>query len=78
LGHRYGWAPAGTEPPDPEYLDDGHGHPAHWDGHYFRADGQRMTQADARALAQALERALGDIPDHDALTGKAIRDWRRR
>ena len=31
-----------------------------------------MTADDAHGLADALERALADLPDHDALTGNAI------
>ena len=72
LGHWYGWDPVGTEPPKPEFFNDWSGHPAPWDGHYFPADGQRMTSADARALGEALERALLDIPEPDALTGKVV------
>ena len=72
LGRWYGWQPAGTLPPDPEYFDDWDGEPADWDGHYFPPDGQIMTANDAQGLADALERAYADLPDHDALTGKAI------
>jgi hypothetical protein len=72
LAARYGWQPAGTLPPDPEYFDDYDGDPADWDGHYFPADGQEMTADDAHRLADALERALPDLPDHDALWDKVI------
>jgi hypothetical protein len=71
LGHSYGWQPAGTLPPDPEAFDDALGDRSDWDGHYFPCDSQVMTVEDAHALADALERALADLPDHDALTGKA-------
>jgi hypothetical protein len=39
---------------------------------YFRNAGFRVTAGDARALADALERALPDIPDHDGLGHKAV------
>src|SRR5262249_52232156 len=41
-------------------------------GGYFVNDGQRVTAEDARALADALERALPDIPDHDAMPHKTF------
>jgi hypothetical protein len=41
-------------------------------GSYFFNEGRRVTAADARALADALERALPDVPDHDALKDKAF------
>jgi len=44
---------------------------AGWGGGYFSNDGQRVTAEDARELAAALERALPDVPDHDALRHKA-------
>jgi hypothetical protein len=39
---------------------------------YFVNDGQRVSAEDARNLADALERALPDIPDHDALIHKTF------
>ena len=42
----------------------------HWDGAYDWNDGQGVTDADARNLADALARALDDIPDHDAMDHK--------
>jgi len=67
VAHLYGWKAAGTNPPDPEYFEfdgeyfefDGRGH----DGGYYPPNGQRVAQKDAKHLAQALERALPDIPD---------------
>jgi hypothetical protein len=77
VAQRYGWKAAGTNPPDPEYFEDlpaslpgdvlefdfsefyswgGH------DGGYYPPNGQQVTQEDAKNLAQALERALPDIP----------------
>lgn len=60
VAQRYGWTAAGTNPPDPEYFEcDGRGH----DGGYYPPDGQQVAQKDAKQLAQALERALLDVPD---------------
>jgi hypothetical protein len=39
---------------------------------YFHNAGFRVTTEDARALANALERALPDVPKHDALKHKAV------
>ena len=39
---------------------------------YFLHSGYRMTDADAYALAEALQRALPDIPEHDALEDKTV------
>jgi len=39
---------------------------------YFHNVGFRVTTEDARALADALERALPDVPNHDALKLKAV------
>jgi len=61
LAQSNGWEPAGTvlaQEPD-------------WSGGYGTNDGQTVPAADAGQLADALERALPDIPDHDALEHKA-------
>lgn len=39
---------------------------------YFDRRGQQVTDDDARALADALERALPDVPDHDAIAHKVL------
>jgi hypothetical protein len=65
LARLYGWEPAGTLPP--QAWED------RWDANYLTGDGQRVTAEDARNLAAALEGALPDVPDHDALTEKAVR-----
>jgi len=70
LGRRYGWIPAGTEPP---LCDEGgpwDGGP--WNGTYFSNSGQRVTTEDAHALADALEQALPDMPDEDAVAHKMV------
>jgi hypothetical protein len=60
VAQRHGWQAAGTDPPDPDYFEfDGRGR----DGGYYPPNGQRVAQKDAKNLAQALERALPDIPD---------------
>jgi hypothetical protein len=64
LASTYGWEPAGTRPPKRCRT---------WDGNYVTNDGQRVTAADARRLADALEKALPDLPDHDALEHKKKR-----
>ncbi len=40
---------------------------ADWDGYYFSNDCQWVTDEDAANIAQALERALEDIPDEDTV-----------
>jgi hypothetical protein len=61
LAQLYGWTPAGTSPPDPEYFEfDGLGR----DGSYFPPHGQRVAPEDAQDFATALDRALLDIPEH--------------
>ena len=73
LAERYGWTPAGTLAPDPDpVFDDPGSPPAPWDGGYFWNDFQRVADADAANLAAAIERALPDIPDHDAMGHKTI------
>jgi hypothetical protein len=73
LALRHGWKPEETMPPHPEYVDDEASRTAAaWDGRYFPAGCQRMTESDARAMADALEHALPDIPDDDALSDKVF------
>ncbi len=57
LGQKYGWQPAGTQPSAdfPDYE---------WDGGYIVGIGEVMRE-DAMALADALKRALPDIPELD-------------
>lgn len=68
MGMAAGWQPAGTLAPAP-FVDEDTGETLgvwdddEWDGTYFSNDRQRVTDADARAWADALERALDDIPD---------------
>jgi hypothetical protein len=58
-----GWEPQGTEPPEyyrQRALADGE--PLDWSGTYGTNDYQQVTEADARNLADALERALRHVP----------------
>jgi len=57
----YGWKPASTLPPETWRR----GKP--WNRGYFTNDGGVVSEADARALAAAIERALPDIPQHRPL-----------
>jgi hypothetical protein len=70
LGRSYGWKPLGTHPP---IIPGFRGLNEVWTCTYFTNDGQSVTAEDARSLANALERALDDIPD----TGIAL-DWNPR
>jgi hypothetical protein len=78
----YGWEPAGTLAPhltnrDGQRVDDGCNpvddaeYEASWNGAYFYNEGQSVTDEDARNLANAIERALPDVPDQDVLGDKA-------
>ncbi len=68
LAEAYGWEPEGTKLPGP-----GHDTPDQsWSGTYFTNSYQLVTREDAAALAEALERSLPDLPDHDALEHKAV------
>jgi hypothetical protein len=60
LAELYGWQPLGTQPP---FGHDFHELNAEWDGNYLTNDGQIIKAQDALSLANALEKALGDIPD---------------
>ncbi|MBI5092230.1 MAG: hypothetical protein HZB26_07250 [Candidatus Hydrogenedentes bacterium] len=53
IGMSFGWKPTGTVP----FQSDG--------GYLSPAEGQTVTEADGAALADALDRALPDIPAFD-------------
>ncbi len=68
LASEYGWHPAGTEAVQRydetgELFEQLSHDPDEWSGTYFTNDGQYVTDADAAHIADALERALDDIPD---------------
>ncbi|PZV04922.1 MAG: hypothetical protein DCF22_25085 [Leptolyngbya sp.] len=67
LARLYGWQPAGTVIDEADLQDFPNGK---WNGGYQSNDGQKVTTEDARNMADALEKALADIPDHDALEYK--------
>lgn len=78
LAYRYGWVPAGTELDHfgkvDEELAEQYRHPYEdWDGTYFGNSFQWVTAEDAANIAQALERALEDIPDEDTVSELAAR-----
>ncbi len=61
LARLYGWEPVGTLQP-PEWESPESGDP--WAGRYDMYLGERVSDTDASAMANALERALDDLPDH--------------
>jgi hypothetical protein len=69
LASEYGWEPAGTEPAPiydarMEYSDGlEFSEPVGWGVDCYTEDYQRVTDEDAANIADALERALVDIPD---------------
>ena len=69
-----GWEPEGTSQPpwwnDPEMSGKNQGE---WEGRYLSNEGQSVSETDALKLADALEKSLDDIPDHDDLPDKLIR-----
>jgi len=60
LAELYSWQPSGTQPPPGHNFHDLN---AEWDGNYLTNDGQIIKAEDALSLANALQIALGDIPD---------------
>jgi len=55
LAEQFGWQPVGTGPPRGTLKED-------WSGSYFSNDGQLFYARDAQKLADALERALEEMP----------------
>lgn len=56
LAHKYGWNPAGTEPPLFAGADSIQRPDPDWDGNYVTNDFQSVNQEDAISLAAGLER----------------------
>lgn len=52
-------APDSLPQSEPESAEDS------WPGYYFSNDWQYVTDADALALAAALERAMPELPDEE-------------
>jgi hypothetical protein len=71
LAERFGWRPAGTEPPD----DWDAGRP--WDGSYTGNSGQLVAAPDARRLAVGLRVALA-APEFGELVGEFEAEKRRQ
>ena len=69
LARAFGWEPAGTVA--------AHDHPNadSWKGDYFSNDLQEVTDADAQAMAAALERALATLTDRHDLTDEQAEAW---
>jgi hypothetical protein len=67
LAHLHGWIPVGTLAP---LMNEGGPWDGPWGGRYCHTEGQRVTDDDALALADALERALPDLPDENLLADK--------
>ncbi len=68
LGVKYGWKPTGTKKPtiplDTGEMTEQEWNEWNWDGDYSVNEGQYVSAGDARSWADALERALPDIPNH--------------
>lgn len=77
IAQQYGWQPMGTKAPGPLPELEGESPSENndwrdWDGNYLTNDFQSVTAEDATNIAAALERALVDIPDHDAYQDKRV------
>ena len=70
MAHKYGWKPEGTRPPELNITNPEGGPILDWDGGYFWNEGQEVTDTDAKGIADALEKAMPDIPDRDVLEHK--------
>lgn len=68
LAEQHGWKPHGTLLPSLYDIDTGEEIPSYeddWSGFYLSNDGQIVTDEDAAALADALERALASSSELD-------------
>jgi hypothetical protein len=74
LATTYGWKPKGTiEPDDWSGVAADGVTPRLWNPrNYWSRHGQQVLSEDAEALASALETALPDVPDHDAMEHKIV------
>jgi len=74
LAQQYGWQPMGTKTPEsiPELGIEWKEGEWEKDPNYVTNDRQGVTSEDAANIAAALERALADIPDHDAYQDKRV------
>ena len=86
LAERYGWQPAGTVFDEPQFdvifgppdaaEDERDLRESRFLNDYFSNSGQWLTPPDAQNMANSLENALPDIPDHDAMSHKLRRNAR--
>lgn len=74
LAQAYGWTPLGTQAP-PEWIPT-EDQPT-WHGNYYANSGQTVLAEDARALGEALTRALPDLPDEWAAPDEALMIFER-
>ena len=73
LGFLYGWKPAGTEPPGTTAWLHRSPMEALWDrGDYFSCQHQRVAEADACALSEAVLAALRAIPGKRVVKGPKL------
>jgi hypothetical protein len=73
LALSHGWRPAGTEQPEAWDQGEPSDTPRVWNPrNYWARRGQSVTASDAAALAQALDEAFPDIPNHDAMAHKIV------
>ena len=74
LAQQYGWQPMGTKTPEsiPELGIEWKEGEWEKNPNYVTNDRQGVTSEDAANIAAALERALADIPDHDAYQDKRV------
>lgn len=71
LALNHGWRPAGTEEPEGWSGQTHDGRPRLWNPrNYWARRGQGVAAEDAAALAAAVDAAMPDIPDHDAMAHK--------
>ncbi len=82
LAHEHGWDPAGTQAPEVTvYALDGatvdevrmrteRQRYANWGGGYFTNEYQVVSDEDAANIAEALGRALDDVPDEGGGVGR--------
>lgn len=69
----YGWRPEGTRPPEHWKHVNRENLPETWaKADYVTGKGQRILAPDAKALGDALERAVDDLPNHDPLVEKEV------
>lgn len=78
LAYDHQWTPYGVRPPEDwcatNPASEGGGTKRWHFMDYFSLKRQRIIAIDALAIADALERALPDIPTHDALSHKVIQE----